>query len=84
MANRGGPSVQKRLRERARQQKQQEKLQEKASRRADAKERKEAAGPRLPGALDPEIAAIRPGQQPLPIEWQDREDLEEQEEQAEE
>ena len=74
MANRGGPSVQKRLRERAREQKQQEKSQEKALRRANAKERNDA---RLPGEEDPEIAAIRPGPQPLPIEWQDREDLEE-------
>ena len=78
MANRGGPSVQKRLRERARQQKQQEKLQEKALRRANAKARKEAAGSRLPGEEDPEIAAIRPGPQPLPIEWQEREEREDQ------
>lgn len=74
MANRGGPTFQKRAREKARMEKQQKKQQEKAARREAAKARREAARPRLPGEEDPEIAAIRPGPQPLPVEWQDLED----------
>lgn len=76
MANRGGPTFQKRAREKARMEKQQKKQQDKAGRREATKARKEAIGPRLPGEEDPEIAAIRPGPQPIPIEWQDLEDLE--------
>ena len=76
MANKGGPTFQKRAREKARMEKQQKKQQEKAARREAAKARREATGPRLPGEEDPEIAAIRPGPQPLPVEWQDIEDNE--------
>jgi hypothetical protein len=32
----------------------------------EAKARREAAGPRVPGGEDPDIAGIRPGPQPSP------------------
>ena len=65
MANRGGPTLQKRNKERARQQKQHEKI----ARRLETKRQKVQAGPRTVGGEDPDIAGIRPGPQPLPEQW---------------
>jgi hypothetical protein len=65
MANKAGPTRQKRDRERARQQKQKEK----ALRRLAVKQQKALTGPRKQGEEDPDIAGIRPGPQPLPPQW---------------
>ena len=65
MANKTGPTRQKRDKERARQQKQRDK----ALRRMEVKQQKAQAGPRVSGEDDPDIAGIRPGPQPLPAQW---------------
>ena len=65
MANKAGPTRQKRDKERARQQKQRDKV----LRRLEAKHQKAQAGPRSKGEEDPDIAGIRPGPQPLPAQW---------------
>lgn len=64
MANRARPTLQKRQRERERQQRQKDKL----ARREDTKTRR-ASSPRPDGGLDPDIADIVPGPQPL-ADWQ--------------
>ena len=65
MANRARPTLQKRERERARQQRHKEK----DARRLAAKDRRAQSGPKTPG-VDPDIAGIQPGPQPLPAEWE--------------
>ena len=42
---------------------------EKTAKRAEAKERKAAAGPRVTAGEDPDIAGMRPGPQAVPEEW---------------
>jgi len=64
LATRGRPTQQKRQRERARQ----EQRKMKDVRRQDAKERKEAAPPRISGG-DPDLEGMVAGPQPL-NEWQ--------------
>jgi hypothetical protein len=66
MANKAGPTRQKRDKERARQQKQRDK----ALRRQEVKQQKAQSGPRSNGADDPDIAGILPGPQPLPEQWE--------------
>lgn len=66
MANKAGPTRQKRDKERARQQKQRDK----ALRRLEVKQQKAQSGPRGHGADDPDIAGILPGPQPLPEQWE--------------
>jgi len=66
MANKARATFQKREKERARQAKQRDK----EARRAEAKETKSTVGPRVAGE-DPDIAGIRPGPQPIPTEWDD-------------
>ena len=74
MANRGRPTLQKRERERARVEKQKNRQ----SRREETKTRRENSPPRT-GDVDPDIAHITPGPQPL-AEWQeDGQDTEDQE-----
>lgn len=63
MAKKTRPTFQKREREKAQHQKQKDKQ----SRRAEAKERR-LSGPRNT-EVDPDIAGIRPGPQPLPEQW---------------
>ena len=46
-----------------------ERRQMKSARRRDAKERKATAGPRTDGGIDPDIADIKLGPQPL-ADWQ--------------
>jgi len=46
-----------------------ERRQMKSARRRDAKERKATAGPRADGGIDPDIADIKLGPQPL-ADWQ--------------
>lgn len=58
------PSSQKLEKERRRQQKQKEKV----ARRSDVKLIKSNREESLPG-VDPDIAGIRPGPQPLPDQW---------------
>ena len=65
MANRGRPTLQKRQRERARQDRQKDK----SARRDEAKTRR-ASAPERTGDLDPDIAHIAPGPQPL-SDWQE-------------
>jgi hypothetical protein len=65
MANRMGPTRQKRDKERARQQKQRDK----AVRRLAAKQQKGQDRPRSEGEEDPDLAGIRLGPQPLPAQW---------------
>ena len=65
MPNKARPTFQKRAKELARQQKQRDK----AMRRLAVKQEKAQAGPRREGDEDPDIAGIRPGPQPLPVEW---------------
>ena len=74
MANKARATFQKREKERARQQKQRDK----EARRAEAKDTKSSAGPRIAGE-DPDIAGIRPGPQPVPTEWADDDDNEDDE-----
>jgi hypothetical protein len=64
MAQRSKTTFQKREREKALQQKQREK----DARRVEAKQRKDAKGPRDIHE-DPDIAGIKPGPQPLPEQW---------------
>lgn len=59
-------TFQKRQKERARQQKQRDK----AARRLEMKQHKERNAITRTGAEDPDIAGIRPGPQPLPVQWQ--------------
>ncbi len=66
MANRPGPTRQKRAKELARQQKQRDK----ALRRLEVKQQKGLTSPRREGEEDPDIAGIRPGPQPLPVQWE--------------
>jgi hypothetical protein len=65
MASNSHATFQKRQKERARQQKQQDK----AARRLENKQNKTQNGPRDPGTVDPDIAGIVPGPQPLPEQW---------------
>lgn len=65
MANKTRPTFQKREKERARQQKQREKT----LRRLEAKQQKAQVRPRGEDEGDPDIAGIRPGPQPLPVQW---------------
>jgi hypothetical protein len=65
MAPNARPTAAKRNREKALV----ERRQEKEARRRDAKERKQAAGPRTSGEEDPDIAGIKLGPQPL-ADWQ--------------
>lgn len=58
------PSVNKRLKERNRQEKQREKAEKKAQRKAEKVDRPTEAG------VDPDIAHIIPGPQPIPEEDQ--------------
>jgi hypothetical protein len=71
MANKAGPTRQKRDKERARQQKQRDKT----LRRLEAKHQKAQTGPRNQGEEDPDIAGIRPGPQPLPAQWDSVQEL---------
>ncbi|HJO38118.1 MAG: hypothetical protein QGF21_00780 [Vicinamibacterales bacterium] len=64
MAQRGRPTLQKRQRERARVEKQKDR----EARKEVAKERR-ANAPDRSGAIDPDIAHIAAGPQPMP-EWQ--------------
>ncbi len=66
MANKAGPTRQKRDKERARLQKQRDK----ALRRQEIKQQKAQSGPRGNGTDDPDIAGILPGPQPLPEQWE--------------
>jgi hypothetical protein len=63
MAQRSRPTISKRQREQARIAKQKDK----AARRAEKASRPKAAD--MPGGVDPDIADIRPGPQPL-ADWQ--------------
>jgi hypothetical protein len=65
MAPNARPTAAKRNREKALV----ERRQEKEARRRDAKERKQASGPRGAGDEDPDIAGIKLGPQPL-ADWQ--------------
>ena len=71
MATRGPLGRGKRERERARAEKQKQKV----VRREETKQRRNEAGPKQPGDVDPDIAGIVPGPQPNP--WLD--DLEDDE-----
>ncbi len=64
MAQRSRPTITKRQREQARITKQKDKL----ARRAE-KARRGPSGPSSPDGIDPDIADIRPGPQPL-ADWQ--------------
>lgn len=65
MAKKSKPTFQKREKEKARQQKNKDK----EARRLEAKERSRANVGRSLGGEDPDIAGIRPGPQPLPVQW---------------
>ena len=67
MAQRSRPTISKRQREQARIAKQKDK----AARRAEKASRPKGAG--MPSGVDPDIADIRPGPQPL-ADWQVEED----------
>jgi hypothetical protein len=67
MAQRSRPTISKRQREQARIAKQKDK----AARRAEKASRPKAAG--MPAGVDPDIADIRPGPQPL-ADWQVEDD----------
>ncbi len=64
MANKGRTSFAKRQKEIARQ----ERAREKAAKRVERKEAKDKEGPRGPAEVDPDIAGIVPGPQPLPYD----------------
>ena len=64
MANKGRTSFAKRQKEIARQ----ERAREKAAKRVERKEAKEKEGPKGPAEVDPDIAGIVPGPQPLPYD----------------
>jgi hypothetical protein len=64
MANKGRTSFAKRQKEIARQ----ERAREKAAKRVERKDAKEKEGPRVAGDVDPDIAGIIPGPQPLPYD----------------
>lgn len=64
VAKKTRPTFQKREKEKARQQKQKDK----ELRRAEAKERRSNVSAIIEGE-DPDIAGIRPGPQPLPVQW---------------
>jgi len=66
MANKGRTSFAKRQKEIARQ----ERAREKAAKRVERKETKDKEGPRAAGGaeVDPDIAGIVPGPQPLPYD----------------
>jgi len=68
MANRSRPTLLKREKEKARAERQKQK----EARRNDAKARRAAAGPKRHDGVDPDIAGITPGPQPL-AEWQEEE-----------
>jgi hypothetical protein len=70
MANKGRTSFAKRQKEIARQ----ERAREKAAKRVERKEEKEKAGPRSAGEIDPDIAGIVPGPQPLPYDLPEEEE----------
>lgn len=65
MARNARPTAAKREREKALN----ERRMQKAARRRDAKDRKSAAGPRGADGVDPDIADIKLGPQPL-ADWQ--------------
>lgn len=65
MAQRAKATFQKREREKEKQQKQRDK----EARRQETKKAKAEREPRDPG-VDPDIAGIKPGPQPLPEQWQ--------------
>ena len=64
MANKGRTSFAKRQKEIARQ----ERAREKAAKRVERKEMKDKEGPQAGGDIDPDIAGIVPGPQPLPYD----------------
>jgi hypothetical protein len=64
MANKGRTSFAKRQKEIARQ----ERAREKAAKRVERKDMKDKEGPKGPGDIDPDIAGIVPGPQPLPYD----------------
>lgn len=64
MANKGRTSFAKRQKEIARQ----ERAREKAAKRVERKEAKDKEGPKPGGEVDPDIAGIVPGPQPLPYD----------------
>ena len=64
VAKKTRPTFQKREKEKARHQKRMDK----AARRAEAKERRSNASTRTEGE-DPDIVGIRPGPQPLPLDY---------------
>ena len=70
MANKGRTSFAKRQKEIARQ----ERAREKAAKRVERKDAKDKDGPRLDGEIDPDIAGIVPGPQPLPYDLFDVEE----------
>ncbi len=61
----GNPSLNKRQRERSRQEKQREK----EAKRQQRKQEKAEKGPTDPGGVDPDIAGIVPGPQPIPEDF---------------
>jgi hypothetical protein len=65
LANRGRPSVNKRLKEAARKQRQQQKAEKRAARAAEKQSK-----PEIDSGEDPDIAGIVPGPQPLPEEFE--------------
>jgi hypothetical protein len=75
MAKTSRPTAQKRAKEKARQEKQQQK----EARRIQSKERKSGIG-QISGEEDPDIAGIRLGPQPLPLEWGTMSEIEEDDE----
>ena len=75
MPKKSKPSFEKRRKEIARQQR----MKDKAAARLEAKERKLSEGPR-PEGEDPDIAGIRPGPQPLPEQWLDDDEYEDEDE----
>jgi hypothetical protein len=70
MANKGRTSFAKRQKEIARQ----ERAREKAAKRVERKEVKDKETPRAAGEVDPDIAGIVPGPQPLPYDILDGEE----------
>jgi hypothetical protein len=74
MANKGRTSFAKRQKEIARQ----ERAREKAAKRVERKEAKDKDGPKSAGDVDPDIAGIVPGPQPLPYDLLEEEEKNEQ------
>jgi len=78
MANKGRTSFAKRQKEIARQ----ERAREKAAKRVERKETKDKDGPRAAGEVDPDIAGIVPGPQPLPYDILEGEEQPKQEQES--